>query len=219
MPYPPALLDFYERNRRFSHQPGRSFGLSRADPECAYYPIRFDVDANVLRQECEQVDHLYFNHRDEDQLGGYGHYGWQSLTLHGIDMHKTKHFTHYGFKSFEDAGYHWTDASHKVPSLSKFLQGLPYVRFHRVRIMRLAPRGYIMPHKDGDDRSFGPLNIAINNPVGCDFVFEDKGTVPFEPGVGMVLDVGRRHAVINQSDEPRYHVIVHGEYSGIIHGY
>jgi hypothetical protein len=79
--------------------------------------------------------------------------------------------------------------------------------------MRLAPGGYIMPHTDGVDRSFGPLNIAINNPSGCHFVFEEKGIVPFEPGIGMVLDVGRRHAVINQSDEARYHVIVHGEYS------
>jgi hypothetical protein len=29
----------------------------------------------------------------------------------------------------------------------------------------------------------------------------------------MVLDVARTHAVINQSDEARYHVIVHGEYA------
>ena len=79
--------------------------------------------------------------------------------------------------------------------------------------MKLAPGGYVMPHRDGLGRAFGPLNIAINNPPGCRFVMEEAGVIPFEPGVGMVLDVARTHAVINQGDETRYHVIVHGEYS------
>ena len=79
--------------------------------------------------------------------------------------------------------------------------------------MRLAPGGYIMPHTDGLGRIFSPLNIAINNPKGCYFVFKDKGIVPFEDGAGMVLDVGRKHIVINNSEETRYHVIVHGHYN------
>jgi len=213
MPYPPVLLEFFKKNKNFTNIIRHSFNSSRADLECAYYPIRFDFDADTFRNECEEVDNLYFDHRAEDQTSGYGHCGWQSLTLHGIDKHKTKHFVHYGFKNFDEAGYHWTDACEKVPNLCRFLQSLPYTKFHRVRIMRLAPGGYIMPHRDGADRSFGPLNIAINNPVGCHFIFEGKGIVPFEPGVGMVLDVARKHAVINQSNEARYHVIVHGEYS------
>lgn len=218
MSYPPFLLEFCQKNKKFTNITRHSFNSSRADPECAYYPIRFEFDAETFQSECKGVDDLYFDHRAEDQTSGYGHRGWQSLTLHGIDKHKTKHFVHYGFKNFDEAGYHWTDACEKVPKLCRFLQSLPYTRFHRVRIMRLAPGGYIMPHRDGTDRSFGPLNIAINNPVGCHFVFEEKGVVPFEPGIGMVLDVARKHAVINQSTEVRYHIIVHGEYSAGIQG-
>jgi hypothetical protein len=30
-----------------------------------------------------------------------------------------------------------------------------------------------MPHSDGEGRIFGPLNIAINNPEGCNFYFEE----------------------------------------------
>jgi hypothetical protein len=213
MPHPPALLDFCNKNKNYTNTVRHSFNASRADLNCAYYPIRFDIDAGLLLNECKDVNDMYFDHRTEDQTSGYGHYGWQSLTLHGIDKHKTKHFVHYGFKSFDEAGYHWTDACDRVPNLCKFLQSLPYDKFHRVRIMRLAPDGYILPHTDGANRAFGPLNIAINNPYGCYFVFEEKGIVPFAPGVGMVLDVARRHAVINQSNEARYHVIVHGEYS------
>jgi hypothetical protein len=216
MPYPPVLLEFYEKNKSFTSTVRPSFNSSRTDPECAYYPIRFDFNAELFWKECKAVDKLYFDHRAEDQTSGYGHHGWQSLTLHGIDKHKTKHFVHYGFKTFEEAGYHWTDACEELPNLSDFLQALPYIKFHRVRVMRLAPGGYIMPHTDGTDRAFGPLNIAVNNPVGCHFVFEGKGIVPFEPGTGMVLDVARRHVVINQSNEARYHVIVHGQYSAEI---
>lgn len=70
-----------------------------------------------------------------------------------------------------------------------------------------------MPHSDNKyQRAFSPLNIAINNPDKCHFVFKDKGIVPFGAGTGMVLDVGREHIVINNSNEPRYHIIVHGHY-------
>jgi len=213
MAFPVPLVDFLNQNKAFENADCPSFNAARREPECAYYPIRFDVDADLFRRECEGVEDLYFDHRAEDQTSGYGHHGWQGLTLHGIDKHKTKHFIHYGFKSFKEAGYHWTDVCERTPALSIFLQSLPYVRFHRVRIMRVAPGGYVMPHQDDVRRAFGPLNIAINNPAGCHFIFEKKGIVPFEPGVGMVLDVGRKHAVINQSSETRYHVIVHGEYS------
>jgi hypothetical protein len=70
-----------------------------------------------------------------------------------------------------------------------------------------------MPHTDGPGRIFSPLNIAINNPVGCEFIFKNKGSVPFVAGTGMVIDVAREHIVINDSDEPRYHIIVHGHYA------
>ena len=78
--------------------------------------------------------------------------------------------------------------------------------------MRLAPHGYIMPHSDNKDRTFGPLNIAINNPNKCHFVFENIGIVPFYSKKGFILDVGRKHMVINMSNEYRYHIIVHGAY-------
>ena len=210
------LLDFCDRNKGFTNDVRLTFAGAAADPECAYYPVRFDFDVGAALGECKAVDDLFFDHRTEDRTGGYGHQGWQSLTLHGIDKHKTKHFVHYGFECFDEAGYHWTEVCDQTPTLCRFLKSLPYVRFHRVRIMRLAPGGYVMPHRDGEGRAFGPLNIAINSPARCFFVFEGKGVVPFEPGLGMVLDVARTHAVINKSDEVRYHIIVHGEYSPLI---
>jgi len=211
--FPKELMEFYEANKSFSSPVHDNVISSRDDINCAYYPIKFNFDTELLLEECKSVDHLYFNHRNQDKKKGYGHRGWQSLTLHGIDKHKTEHFIRYGFNTLEEANYHWTDVCENVPNLYKFLSSLPYKIFDRVRIMRLAPYGYIMPHTDGNGRIFSPLNIAINNPDNCHFVFKDKGIVPFVAGTGMIIDVAQEHIVINQSDEPRYHIIVHGHQS------
>lgn len=211
--FPIDLLEFYNQNKNCSNPTYDNFQESHDDPECAYYSIKFDFDTELLLAECRSVDDLYFNHRGQDKKKGYGHEGWQSLTLHGIDKHKTEHYTKYGFTNSVEAAYHWTDACVRVPNLYKFLSNLPFTEFDRVRIMRLAPGGYIMPHTDNKfERAFSPLNIAINNPDGCHFVFKNKGIVPFEAGTGLVLDVGAEHIVINNSNEVRYHVIVHGNY-------
>ena len=211
--FPEELLKFYNSNKDFNSPIHNSVIESQQDNECAYYPIKFNFDPKLLLDECRSVDHLYFDHRSQDKKKGYGHQGWQSLTLHGIDKHKTEHYTKYGFDTLEEANYHWTDVCELVPNLHKFLSELPYKLFDRVRIMRLAPYGYIMPHSDGKGRIFSPLNIAINNPNNCHFVFKDKGIVPFKAGSGMIIDVGRDHIVINNSDEVRYHIIVHGHYT------
>ncbi len=76
--------------------------------------------------------------------------------------------------------------------------------------MKLEAGGYIMPHTDGKGRIFGPFNIAINNPEGCQFAFKNDGIVPFKQGRGVFLDLGREHSVWNNSNEDRYHLIVHG---------
>jgi hypothetical protein len=211
--FPEELLEFYNNNKACTSPLYQTYTESYQDIDCVYYPIKFNFDTDLLLKECQSVDHLYFNHRSQDKKKGYGHDGWQSLTLHGLDKHKTEHFTKYGFNNLEEANYHWTDAADLVPNLTSFLKSLPYKLFDRVRIMRLAPGGYVMPHTDGPGRIFSPLNIAINNPNGCEFVFKDRGIVPFVAGTGVVIDVAREHIVINDSDEPRYHIIVHGHYS------
>lgn len=210
--YPQTLIDFYNQNKNFSIPRHYSLSSAQQDHKCVYYPIKFPIDSNILLKECMLIDHEFCDHRSLDKNNGYKHLGWKSLTLHGIDKHKTEHYTQYGFSSLDEANYHWTDICNEIPNLYQFLRNLPFKKFDRVRIMRLDAGGYIMPHTDGPGRIFSPLNIAINNPQDCYFIFENAGIVPFESGTGMILDVARKHAVINFSNEPRYHVIVHGYY-------
>lgn len=172
-----------------------------------FLQIDFEADFKKMHQECIQNDHLFVGHRQKDKHLSYSHEGWSALTLHGIRSDATEHYDQYGLT---EPDYKWTEVCEYFPTCVEFLKKLGYRSYDRVRIMRLAPGGYIMPHSDGDGRIFGPLNIAINNPEGCGFYFEEWGKVPFKQGTGFFLDIGNIHSVYNNSDEPRYHFIVHG---------
>lgn len=178
--------------------------------------ISKDVNFKTIGDEIASIDHLFKEHRSNDHVGGYGHSGWSGISLHGIDYDKTENYHMYGFKTQEEANYHWTSISDKIPYITSLIKSFPFKNHGRVRIMRLAPGGYVMPHTDGTGRIFGPFNFALTNPDGCRFIFEKFGEVPFKPGRGFMLDLGIKHCVFNNSDRPRYHVIVHGEPTELI---
>lgn len=180
------------------------------DTNWPWVPIEFDADFKAMHQECIANDHLFVGHRQKDRHLSYNHEGWAALTLHGINPTATENYEQYGFKSAKEANYHWTEVCELFPKTVEFIKSLKYKTYERVRIMKLAPHGFIMPHTDGHGRIFGPLNIAINNPEGCDFYFKKWGKVPFKQGTGCMLDIGYEHCVANDSEEARYHIIVHG---------
>jgi Aspartyl/Asparaginyl beta-hydroxylase len=175
-----------------------------------WFPLEFPANFKKMHQECIDNDHLFVGHRQKDRQFSYNHEGWAAITLHGINSAATENYEQYGYKTLEEADYHWTDACEIFPTCTEFIKSLNYERYERVRIMKLAAGGYIMPHVDGDGRIFGPLNIAINNPDTCNFYFRKWGCVPFKQGKGFILDIGNEHVVWNQSNEHRYHFIVHG---------
>ena len=45
-------------------------------------------------------------------------------------------------------------------------------------------------------------------------MIEDVAYVPWRPGKMIKMNVGHRHAVMNDTDEVRVHMIVHGQYGG-----
>lgn len=172
-----------------------------------WVPYEKDIDEVSVQLELDKIDHLFVEHRNKDT---YSHKGWSSICLHGIDYDKTEHWDRYGYNSLEEANYHWTDICDQIPYITNITKALPFKDYGRVRIMRLAPNGYIMPHTDGQGRIFGPFNFALTQPIGCNFVFENYGIVPFKTGRGCMLDLGVKHAIINNSDQVRYHLIIHG---------
>lgn len=178
-------------------------------------PIRIELDTIKVNEELQKLKYFFVAHRDKDKINSYGHEGWESLTLHGLDYDKTEHWDRYG--TLDETYYRWTEVCEYAPYIVSLIKSLPYSKFDRVRIMKLSAGGYIMPHNDGPGRIFGPLNIALTNPDGCKFIFKDYGVVPFEPGKGFLLDIGNEHCVINNSSEDRYHIIVHGTHTSEMH--
>lgn len=166
-------------------------------------------DWEEMHKEAASLEKHYVPHRHHES-----HRGWSSLCIHGLSsVHTEAHHT-YGFQDRKDAPYKWTDVSEWCPTITKFfMRNFDYNDYDRIRIMKLAPGGYIIPHKDSltlDECHIGPTNIAINNPIDCNFYMEDIGILPFEQGTVMKLNLYNVHAVFNHSNENRYHIIVHG---------
>ena len=97
-----------------------------------------------------------------------------------------------------------------MPKTVEFFQiHWPGTTYRRIRVMLLEPGGYISLHSDCSDSKLSPINIAITQPSDCHFVMEKHGAVPFLPGDPIWLDISNRHTVFNDSDQPRWHIIVH----------
>ena len=217
---PDEVINFIEENKQHAWRPDlktQPQDLYRSD--WPWVPVDPFPNWNQRRveEELQRVDSLFVPHRANDKIHSYSHEGWSALTLHGISRDKTEHFDRYGFKTEEEANYHWIE-NIPCPYIIDLIKKLPFKSFSRVRIMKVAPGGYIMPHNDTPDggdykRLLGPMNIALTQPFNCDFVMEGAGILPFRPGKGFVLDVGHRHCIVNRSNKNRYHVIIHGEYN------
>jgi len=176
--------------------------------------LKLDIEFNheTMLKEAIALKDRFVKHRDNDGVGGYRHKGWRSLAIHGISAEKTNHYEQYGYKSNEETPYRWTEVSGLCPNTVSFFKNqFPYKKYFRVRFMLLEPGGYITPHTDMFENRLSPINMALNHPKGCKMKMKGHdGFVPFKPGTAMLLDVGNEHAYINESNEDRYHIIVHG---------
>lgn len=160
--------------------------------------------------EAEALTDSFYSHREDS----YGK-GWKSLTIHGLNE-DTQSLEQYGNdrnKVLEQLD--WTWVADKCPVTKKFLTDVwPAEYLNRVRFMLLEPGGYILPHQDrpDDQKRLSVCNISLNMPEGCEMVMKNHGTVPFEDkGSAYLMDISNEHAVINKSDKPRIHMIIHYE--------
>ena len=202
--------DFHQRHRA-ARRPLHALGLATASDiqrtsRLPWLPLRlpFPMPFEAMLAEAKNLRECFVPHRQKE-----ANCGWYSLCLHGLSSVHIGPHDRYGFVD-ATAPYGWTDICKFCPVTQNFLQSFGYRWYHRVRFMLLTPGGYIAPHADSSVDRLEAVNIALNNPVGCEFVMADAGIVPLTAGVAMMLSLSRQHSVWNQSDEDRYHVIVHG---------
>ena len=175
-----------------------------------YLPLYLEsVPYATMLSEAQALDELYVPHRSNDSSG------WASLCIHGITSQHTDHYAvyqEYANLDNDRVPYTWTEIQDRCPCTINFFKNyFPFDVYHRIRFMRLAPNGYILPHADSPDLSLRAVNISLNNPDGCSFVFADIGTVAFaDSGSIFLIANGYTHSVWNRSTQFRYHIIVHG---------
>lgn len=173
------------------------------DSYLAWLQLQIIVPGEILTESDALLDRAV-NHRNHDNFGGYGHQGWQSLTIYGKNSTITEH---------QPGPNSWTDIADRCPRTREFLQDNWIIdqTTGRIRFMWLQPGGYILPHADRPTKRLFECNIAITHPDGCRFRFLDRGDVPFTPLSAFILDISNRHMVVNDSNEIRTHIIVHAK--------
>jgi hypothetical protein len=140
--------------------------------------------------------------------------GWSKLCLHGHGLYELRSYLDYtGAMAGFDRRYRWSDEIRdQIPHTMRFFERFrPFDHLRRIRLQWLAPGGYIRAHRDvdhGTERRI-TVNIAVNNPEGCEMRFGDR-VVPFQAGDAYVLDTTQEHSVHNDSDQHRAHLVLDG---------
>jgi hypothetical protein len=215
----PTLQQFYQENHaKKYHFPHLPHGLNNINDEfrwitqqkIPYLPLNISGPWHDMLQEARAVDHMFVDHR-----GTSANQGWSSLCIHGLGAELTDAagaYAQYRHRPDSELPYHWTTVADACPTTAEYFRTqFPYSSYLRLRYMRLAPGGYILPHHDSTNFMLGAVNISLNNPRGCEMVLEAVGVVPFEDsGTVMAFNNSYEHIVWNQSSTTRYHIIVHG---------
>ena len=173
-----------------------------------YLELILDAPYSEMLQEARALKDRFVRHRPQDGQG------WRSLCIHGISAEKTGTPGEYGYTD-EQAPYVWTEIAPLCPvTVDYFKNKFPYQNYDRIRFMLLEPGGYITPHSDNPESFLGSaVNISLNNPPGCRLV-TTSGEVPFkDTGSAFLFNTNYVHAVHNDSQQDRFHIIVHGTFA------
>lgn len=166
------------------------------------------ADWDQMLFEAKRLSKHFIQHRSHEN-----HAGWASLCIHGLSSVHTESSHTYGYTD-DNAPWRWTDVSDWCPTITNFFKNdFDYTKYFRIRIMKLAPGGWVIPHKDSltqDQNHIGPVNVALNNPDNCNFYMDNIGILPWVQGRAIKLNLYNVHCVYNHSKEDRYHIIAHG---------
>lgn len=169
-----------------------------------------EVPHEAMLEEALANKHRFVKHRGTDSPG------WASMALHGTAVEDTapvEALIKQGKYTEETAPeYHWTELADSCPVSKQFVQSLGFSLLKRVRFMLLEPGGWITKHRDTETPGIQAWNVSINNPDGHYFAMQDAGFVPWKPGQMRGLDISKYHTVVNTSNEPRIHMIIHGHH-------
>ena len=170
--------------------------------DLGYLPLQIDIPWRMIHEEAQSVrDLMLINPTGDTDSKGWYNFGIFTKGSEHISDHNSQ---------FDDQPADWTNLAqlHMPETVRYFRDNWPAEKIHRIRLLGLEPGGVIGLHTD-DCKGLNNINIAIDHPAGCDFVLEHSGIIPFENGSVFLVNTGRRHAVVNQSDKFRLHLVVY----------
>ena len=157
--------------------------------------------------EAQRLKHRFTDHRGSEDV----HKGWKSLALYGLGESRHENWSDEGYSSALEAArdFIWTEAAHECPVTMNFLLNqFPSKRFGRVRLMLVEAGGWIGPHTDTTHRLVENINMSLSNPDGCIWRWGDGEELFMEPGGAYAMNISYEHAIYNNSNEDRFHIIV-----------
>ncbi len=172
-----------------------------------YLKLDIDMPREEMLAEAFALIDKFTPHRSDD----YSHNGWESLTIHGLGAYKHENFDTYGYKNGKEASkdYVWTEIADKCPTTTKWLKEVfPCNKYGRVRFMLLRAGGKIDLHKDSSVKLIENINVALNNPKGCKWIWGDGEELIMEEGGTYAMNLYYEHSVVNDSNEDRMHMII-----------
>lgn len=183
-----------------------------------YIDLQLDFDHRACLAEATALLGEFVPYQSDPR---YGIRHWRGLALRALDGDPALAAVAVGHDSQQDRRYATTPVAERCPRTMALLRDvLDWEACRAVAFLSLAPRSRIEPHVDDPQHEvMRSVNIALNMPEGCEFVIdtEPDGSagpftrrVPFEPGVGRVVNVARHHYVANGSEVPRVHIVARG---------
>lgn len=182
-----------------------------------FLPIAFDAEA-CLSEALRLLDH-FVEHRPGDQVS-HGGGKWKSLALRGANGSpiNTECAENYGSLA---GSYKTTEIATLCPNTMRFLGEITDVEAcSRIRFMLLEPGAEILVHSDDPEKDCSiATNIALNMPDGCEFwtdlnkdgsLNQYSKKIPITDGSAFLFNSAIYHRVVNRSNTPRVHIILHG---------
>jgi hypothetical protein len=183
-----------KQRQQHEFEPGADAMWIKNDSDLGYLPLSIDIPHEMIRDEIHKVT----AHMDsiKDMIGE----GWHNFSLYAPSDDS----------DVMEGASHWRPlAMDLMPrTVAWFMGNWPCAELHRMRLLALAPGGYIGLHSD-DCQGLDNINIAIDHPQGCEFYLDGSGIIPFQDGRAFLVNTGRKHAVINHSDRVRYHITMY----------
>jgi hypothetical protein len=155
--------------------------------------------------------------------------GWKSSALHSF-VHKDENNTSMGWHHTKNPSGHgiaennvkwgWTEVAEIAPETKRWLEDFPHKYYRRCRFMLLEPGGHIVKHNDSNEKRnsegrkrniSAAINLAFYQPKNCYLRrASTKEELPFKNCSGFWFDNGVEHEALNNSNENRFHFIIHG---------